>query len=94
MRLTSKRLILAWLISAPFGYFGMGYLSNFYSTPFGFTLAALVLHFGMLLFLYLTLPMVNLRLQSKPFAMGIALALFIALSALVWTLFNMGTWKA
>lgn len=89
MRLTSKRLILAWLISAPFGYFGMCYLSNFYSTPFGFTLAALILHFGMLLFLYLTLPMVNLRLQSKLFDTGIALALFIALSALVWTLFNM-----
>lgn len=84
----SKYLILAWLISVPFSYFGMGFLSNYYSRPYEFILSALIFNSGVILFLYLVLPMVNARLRSNPIDLGVGLSLFIVLFFFAWTMFN------
>lgn len=73
----------------PFGYFGAGILSNFYSSPLELTLSILVINSSAILILYTILPIMDARLRSNPKDAGIAALLFIALFIFAWTLFNM-----
>jgi hypothetical protein len=89
LKTTIKRVIPAWLLSIPFCYFGAGFLSNFYPAPYELTISAAMFNIGVVLFFYLTLPMLRARLQSSPFDLGIVLILLIALAGFGWTLFKM-----
>ncbi len=89
MKTTSKRLIPAWLTSAPFCYLGAGFLGKFYSAPYELALASLVFNVGAVLFLHLILPMLEARIRAKPFDAGIAFVLLAAIAAFGWILFGM-----
>lgn len=85
----TKRLIPAWLLGIPLSYLMLGFLSNFYASPAEVGLLTLLIHSCVTLFVYYLLGRVKREFHSKPVEAVIAAALFMALSAFTWILFQM-----
>ncbi len=83
------RLLSAWILSVAFTFFVLGFLGNFYSTFFEIILLTLLAQFLIGLLTYRLLGKAEQLRAAQPFEFVLALALFLALTALALTMFGM-----
>ena len=89
LKYIDPRLIFAWTVSAVFSFFALGFLGNFYSTFFEIILLTLLVQFLIGLLTYRLLGKAEQLRAAQPFEFVLALALFLALTAFVLTMFGM-----
>lgn len=91
LKLVDSRLVFAWILSAVFTFFALGFLGNFYSTFFEIILLTLLVQFLTGLLTYHLLGKVKNLRSAESLNLAIASALFLALTAFVLTMFGMAS---